>query len=771
MPRRVPRRRPVSRVVVRVLGVALLPFASLAPSVRADDAPRPAYPPTRTSDVVDVLHGERVADPYRWLEDNASREVEAWDRAQRALLRQVLDAVPGREALRARLDAELDLQGAPTLPGFEGGRAWYLRRDAGQNHPVLYARDRDGAGPEVAVIDPNAWSADGTEGLSGYDPSPDGRWLCYGRDTKGSEDKTLYLRDLSTGRDTDLRLTRCKFSSVVWAPDASGFYYSRQPDPDSVPPGQAQHHRRVFFHPLGGLVLDDPRVYGTGRPPLESMYLGGTSDRSAVVLYRGEPYRTTDVFRLERTQDGFATTPVFVGVPALSWGDRVGDRWLLVTDWKAPRKRILTAPFAGETPPERWTEFLPEGPGVIESLDVAGDRVVVHVREDVVSSLRVFKADGTPDGEVPLPGPGSVRGTTTKPGDSRLWYGFESNARPYTTYVVDLATSPRAPQVLDTTPTTLDPDTLVAERLLMPSKDGTKIPLFVLRRKDVPLDGRAPTLLYGYGGFRVGQTPTWASLRALWAEMGGVYVTACLRGGDEYGEAWHEAGSLAHKQNVYDDFIACADGLVAAGKASRERLAIAGGSNGGLLVAVVANQRPDLCQAVLCSVPLTDMLRFHRFQFAKIWTKEYGDPDVEAEYRWIRPYSPVHNVRPGAAYPACLVTAGLHEGRVDAFHARKIAAAWQAATSSSRPVLLAIDRDSGHGAASRKQLKEDQLDRFAFLLSQLGREGMTIRAVDARPVRPQPPAVQPQPPTPPPALPPTPEGPGVVPGKGPGMGG
>jgi len=726
---------------LRALVLAMLPIAAAARVVPADEPTRPVYPPTRTTDVVDVLHGEELADPYRWLEDNASPEVEAWDRAQQALVRTVLDAVPGREALRARLDAELDLQGAPTLPGFEGGRAWYLRRSAGQNHPVLYARDGDGAGPETTILDPNAWSADGTEGLSGWYPSPDGRWLCYGRDRKGSENTTLHLRDLANGQDTDLRITRCKFSGASWASDASGFWYTRLPDPDSVPAGEAQHHRRVYFHRLGGLLLDDPLVYGTGRPALETMWVGRTSDRRTVLLHRGEPYRTTDVLRVDVADGRPVTTPVFVGVPALSYADRVGDRWLLTTDWKAPRKRILTAPVGHDTPPAAWTEFLPEGPGVIESVDVAGDRVVVHVREDVVSSLRVFRADGTPDGEVPLPGPGSVRGTSTKPGDSRLWYGFESNARPYTTYVVDLATTPRTPKVLDTTPTTIDPDTLVAERFLVPSKDGTKIPLFVLRRKDVPLDGRAPTVLYGYGGFRVGQTPTWAALRALWAEMGGVYVTACLRGGDEYGEAWHAAGCLANKQNVYDDMIASAEGLVAQGKASRARLAIAGGSNGGLLVAVVANQRPDLCRAVLCAVPLTDMLRFHRFQFAKIWTKEYGDPDVEAEYRWIRPYSPVHNVRPGAAYPACFVTAGLHDGRVDAFHARKIAAAWQASTSSSRPVLLAIDRDSGHGAASRKQLKEDQLDRFAFLLAQLGREGITIRPVPA----PASPAVVPSP--------------------------
>jgi prolyl oligopeptidase len=264
-------------------------------------------------------------------------------------------------------------------------------------------------------------------------------------------------------------------------------------------------------------------------------------------------------------------------------------------------------------------------------------------------------------------------------------------------------------------------DRLVTTRARFASKDGTSIPVFVLHRRDVALDGKAPTVLSGYGGFRIGRYPSWSAVSALWADLGGVHVVACLGGGDEFGETWHAAGCLANKQNVFDDFIAAADGLVAKGWVARERLAIHGGSNGGLLVAACANQRPDLCRAVVCSVPLTDMLRFHRFQFAKIWTKEYGDPELAEQCGWLRPYSPYHNVRDGAAYPAALVTAGLEDGRVNAFHARKIAARWQAATSSDRPILLSIDRDSGHGSASRKQMKADVLDRFCFLTEELGK--------------------------------------------------
>jgi prolyl oligopeptidase len=300
-----------------------------------------------------------------------------------------------------------------------------------------------------------------------------------------------------------------------------------------------------------------------------------------------------------------------------------------------------------------------------------------------------------------------------------VWFSADGYDRPWTGYVVDLEAPERTPVALWTAATTVTVDRLVTTRARIRSRDGTEIPAFVLHRRDVALDGKAPTVLSGYGGFRIGRYPSWSPVWALWADLGGVFVVACLRGGDEFGEAWHAAGCLASKQNVFDDFVAVADGLVEEGWVARERLAIFGGSNGGLLVAACANQRPDLCRAVVCAVPLTDMLRFHRYKFARIWTKEYGDPDLEAQWRWIRPYSPYHNVREGAAYPAALVTAGLEDGRVNAFHARKIAARWQAATSSARPVLLSIDRDSGHGSASRRQMKADVLDRFCFLAEQL----------------------------------------------------
>jgi prolyl oligopeptidase len=476
----------------------------------------------------------------------------------------------------------------------------------------------------------------------------------------------------------------------------------------------------VYFHRLGGLVLDDERVYGAGRPDIESIDVAASHDGKTAFLSRGPPYVHDDFFALTLAEGRSSLEPVFVGAGANGRIDRVGDRYVLLTDWKAPRKRLLTTPVTGPFEPGAWKTLVPEGEGVLESFDVAGDVLVLLVREGMSSRLRVIGGDGTDAGEVPLPGPGTVQRVSTKPGDPRVWFTFEEYHRPETTYVCDLSAKERRIVDVERAATTVAVDRLVTERFRYPSKDGTEIPLVVLRRKDVPLDGKAPTLLYGYGGFRVAQVPRWSPTTALWVEMGGVFCAASLRGGDEFGEEWHAGGCLGKKQNVFDDFVAAADWLVSTGRAARERLAIRGGSNGGLLVAVVANQRPDLCRAVVCNVPLTDMLRFHRFQYAKTWTKEYGDPDEEACYRWIRPYSPYHNVVLGTAYPAALVTAGLEDGRVNAFHARKIAAAWQHATSSERPILLSIDRRSGHGSASKRQAKDEILDRFCFLRATLG---------------------------------------------------
>jgi prolyl oligopeptidase len=693
-----------------------------------DPAPRPAYPETRRTEDKDVLHGVDVPDPYRWLEDDQSKEVEAWDLAQNALLRKRLDACPRRAEIKQRLEQELDQGGIESLPRFAGAWAFYTYRTAGKNHPALYRRPADGKGEGQVVIDPNLWSADGTQGLGEWWPSPDGRHLVYGRDAKGSEDITLFVKDLDTGKDLPDVISRAKFTSVAWRRDARSFYYERLPDPDDVPAAEKQYHRRVRLHVLGTQVQDDPTLYGQGRPMLESAWVGTSSDEKHTFLVRGIPYETLDTFEIDETWGSPRLEPVLVGNDSRTYFDRVGDLYVLNTDFQAPRRRICVAERGRTQNPLHWTTIVPESDAVIENSALAKDRLVVLKRVNLAARLDVVGLDGKALGHVGLPSDGTVRSLAIKPDDTRLWFTFEAHNVPLSSWIVDLAQEPQGtgaaarftPQRVAVLPTSLKVDELVSERLDLLSKDGTKIPAYVLRRKDTPMDGSAPTVLYGYGGFRAGQYPAFSRSLGLWAELGGVYVVAALRGGDEFGEEWHEQGCLAKKQNVFDDFIAVADGLVAMGKARRETLAIQGGSNGGLLVATVANQRPDLCRAVVCSVPLTDMLRYHRFQYAKSWTKEYGDPDVKEHFGWIQPYSPYHNVKQGTAYPAALVTAGLADGRVNAFHARKIVAQWQRATSSTHPILLYLDRESGHGAASLKQAKAEILDRFCFLLMELG---------------------------------------------------
>jgi prolyl oligopeptidase len=704
---------------------AVLVVLLASPAARAKEGAdgRPQYPATRTDDVVDILHGEKVPDPYRWLEPDDAPEVEAWDLAQNALLRARLDAFPQRQALQDRLYAEMALGGMASLPTFRGGRRWYTYRRSDANHAILYVTNEAGTDEPRVVIDPNQWSADGTSTLNDWTVSPDGAHVAYRRGEKGSEDTTLYVLRVADGSVLADEITRTKFSSVVWSDDGKGFFYKRLPAPKTVPAGEEQYHSRIRYHALGTDPDADPIVYGEGRPMLESMWVYRSNDERHVFVTRGLPYQSVDTFELE-WKDGKATLhPIVVGAGDRTWVDRVGNTYVLNTDRNTGRREIFTAQrtLLGGVGTWRKKPFPAGETGVIEECwPVGGRHLLCHVKKNVVSHLYVAAFDSADIREIPLPGPGSVGGVSVKAGDERVWFTFQSYSRALTTYRCDLSSSDLAIEAIDVLPTSVELGDLVSVQTSYESKDGTEVPIFLLHHKDTKLDGSAPTVLYGYGGFRVGLYPRFSRSRAIWAERGGVYAVACLRGGAEFGEAWHQAGCLGNKQNVFDDFIAAADWLVSTGRASRAKLAIQGGSNGGLLVATCINQRPDLASAVVCGVPLTDMLRFHKFQYAKSWTKEYGDPDVAAEYAWIRPYSPYHNVQEGAAYPAMLVTAGLADSRVNAFHARKIVAAWQAATSSDKPVLLRIDRKGGHGAANVKRAYDEILDEWCFLLRELG---------------------------------------------------
>ena len=693
-------------------------------------------PTSRRGEAVDVLHGETIPDPYRWMEHDEAPEVIAWDKAQDDYARAYLEACPDREILAQRFAEEFGQTSIKGIPTFEAGRRWYLQRAAGANHAVLYVTDPDDTldTPRV-VLDPNTWSEDATVGMNQWFVSPTGSHVAYLRDEKGSEASTLHIRDIVTGTDLPEVITRAKFSSVLWDEDGKGFLYHRLPDPESVPAAEAQHHRRTFHHTLGDRVIDDLPVYGRHRPAIEFRHIYRSSDRKHVFLLRGMPYREHEVFELLRDGDQFSIRPVITGLKDRTYVDRIGDRYVLSSDRENPKRAIYVAPVQEDGRPGPWRELaVPRSQrGVVDRWEVLDERyVVIHVRDNVVSKLYVHELidEGAPAQaavEIKLPCPGVVGRTASRPGDTRLWFSFQAMSVPTSRMVVDVSRADPVPVAEEQTPTTVDLSQLVSEQLSYTSKDGTEVPLLIVRHKDTD-PSKAACVLYGYGGFNVGMQPRFSRTRALFAAEGGMYVLACLRGGNEYGEAWHEAGARANKQNVFDDFIAAADFLVRERGVDRKRLAIQGGSNGGLLVATVINQRPDLCAAVVCGVPLTDMLRYHKFQFAKTWTMEYGNPDIAEEFAWIRPYSPYHNTVQGAQYPAILVTAGLHDGRVDAFHARKMVAAWQHASGGGAPILLRLDRVGGHGAASLKHVIEELVDEHAFLRKVLGPPGAAPQA-------------------------------------------
>ncbi len=707
---------------MRQLLAPLMLLFLAAPLVAKEAPPKPlVYPETRKTDDFDEMHGEKILDPYRWLEPDQPEEVVAWDNAQNEVFRKHVDGYPERAAIWKRLEAEMAMGGLKSLPTFEGGKRFYTYRAKGENQAVLYVTSEDESAEPKVVLNPNTWNEDQTASVQAWKVSPNGRYVAYRRDDKGSEETTLYIKDLETGETLPEFYDRTKHGSIVWAADSSGFFYSRMPLPGSVPKGQEQHNRRIYWHKLGTLPVDDPIVYGQGRPALESGWPYMTSDKKHLLIARGLPYRSVDTLELKMVDGRPELIPLNMGDGSRTWIDRVGDTYVINSDRYSGNREIFTAQATADGGIGRWTKVpFPAGKtGVVKDFYVVGERYLLcHIRQNVMSRLYVASLMDPGIREIRLPEPGTVNDVKVKHGDSRIWFMFQSYSRPHTIYRCNLAdTEPELVREAQL-PTNVKVDELVSQQTTYTSKDGTKIPIFLLSHKDTKLDGSSPTVLYGYGGFRVGMYPRFSRSRGIWAEMGGVFAVACLRGGDEFGEDWHQAGCLGNKQNVYDDFIAAADWLVEKGYASRGNLAIQGGSNGGLLVAVCINQRPDLAGAVICGVPLTDMLRYHRFQFAKSWTKEYGDPDVKEEFDWIRPYSPYHNA-PRATYPALLVTAGLVDGRVNAFHARKMAAVWQEKSTSGEPVLLRIDRKGGHGAANVTRAYQEILDEWCFLLREL----------------------------------------------------
>jgi prolyl oligopeptidase len=683
----------------------------------------PVYPAAPSVDAADVLHGERIPDPYRWLEDGDTPETRAWTESQNALTEGYLARAPGRPAIRRRLD-ELLAIGAISVPSPAHGRYFYQRREGRQNQPVLYVRvGVDGA--DRPAVDPNALDPAGTTALDWYYPSDDGSLLAYGLSENGSEQSVLHVLDVARGVTLADRIARTRSADLAWLPDASGFYYTRYPAPGAVPEGEEHYHRAVFFHRLGEDPDGDPLVF----QPAQKEYWPGVTlspDGRWLGIHVARTFDQTDLYLGDRhALRGGAIVPPLVAVaedlPASFEGEVAHGRLFLRTNLDAPTYRLF------EVDPERparghWRELVPaRSDAVLEGVRVLADRLALSYLERATSRLRLADLDGGLRREIALPTLGSLFGLGGEPDGHELFYGFSSYTVPPSVYRLDLRTE--AQTLWRRVEADVDPERFEVQQVIVPSPDGTAVTMFLVHRRGLDRTGDTPTYLTGYGGFNISMTPAFSRSLLLWLEHGGLVAIPNIRGGGEYGETWHQAGMLERKQNSFDDFIAAAEWLIRERYTRPERLAVAGGSNGGLLMGAVLTQRPELFGAVVVQVPLLDMLRYHRFQIARLWIPEYGSPDDPQAFAWLRAYSPYHHVRPGTAYPAVLLATAESDTRVDPMHARKMAARLQAATTSSRPVLLRLEARAGHGAGKPLSKVLDELtDTWTFVFSEVGVE-------------------------------------------------
>jgi prolyl oligopeptidase len=699
-------------------------WASVPPSVAVAKPPVP----TRADALVEKIHGVAVADPYRWLENAGSPEVAAWTEQQNALTQRTLDAFPGRQGLAKRLWQlyEIGSLGVP-VPRHRGRerRYFYTRRDGKQNQPVLYVRDGIEGGDRV-LVDVNQLSADGTRALDWWFPSDDGALVAYGVSADGNEESVLRVREVATGRDLPDEISRTRACSLAWFPDGKGFFYTRYPEPGAVPAGEEKYHRGVFRHALGADPGVDEKLFGAGRDLKDwpGVTLSPSGRWLAIEVAQG--WSRSAIYLLDM-RAGHAAAPVTVvdGIEAnFEVVELLDDRLYLRSNQDAPRGRLFVA---GVRRPQRehWHELLPQTDEILEGATVLRGEIAALYLKDASSRVRLFSVEGKPLGELPLPGLGSVGGLGAERRGDELFLSFTSFLTPTTILRQRLAHADEAasaPTVWKQIAAPIDPGAFEVEQARYKSRDGTECQIFLVRRKGPrPADGKSPTLLYGYGGFNVNVLPRWEPQVAPFLEHGGVFAVAVLRGGGEYGEAWHQAGMLARKQNVFDDFIAAAEWLVAQKITTPARLAISGRSNGGLLTGATLTQRPELFRAVICGVPLLDMIRYHKFRIAQLWIPEYGSSEDPEQFKWLYAYSPYHHVKDGVRYPAVFIHTAESDTRVDPMHARKMTARLQAATGGAGPVLLRLESKAGHGAGKPLAKVIDQLtDEWSFLFSQLG---------------------------------------------------
>jgi prolyl oligopeptidase len=696
-----------------IFAVTLLMTPQLRPAEPKDSY---HYPPAKVEPITEKLHGVEVKDPYRWLEDANNAEVKKWVEEENALTRSVLDKLPGREVIHHRLGQLLEI-GSISAPTPVKGRYFYSKRAGKENQPIHYVREGL-QGKDRVLLDPNTLAKDGATAVDWTFPSHDGKLFVYGLSTNGNEQSTLHIRNVDDGKDLPDVIERTRACSLAWLPDNKGFYYTRFPAPGSVPEGQENYNRHVFLHKLGDDPAKDPKVFGEGRLPEDWPNVALSPDGHWLIVVEEQGWAKAEVYFKDCQKADAKFQPLVEKVEARFDVIARNDRFLVHTNEKAPRYRLM------EVDPEKpdrasWKVLIPEEKDVLESVAAVGNSLVAQYSHKATSRAVVFDRDGKKIDDIGLPTLGSLSGLNGEWDGNEAFYAFQSFAMAPTIYRLDLKS--KKTDLWQQVKAGIDFDQYEVEQVTYPSKDKTPITMFLAHKKGLQRDGNNPTLLYGYGGFNINLSPAFNASRFLFLEKGGLLAIANLRGGGEYGEKWHEAGMLGNKQNVFDDFIAAAEWLIGQKYTNPKRLGIQGGSNGGLLVGAALTQRPDFFKAVVCQVPLLDMLRYHKFLIARLWIPEFGSPDNADQFKWLEKYSPYHHVKDGAAYPAVLLEAAESDSRVDALHARKMAARLQAATSSSEPILLRLESKAGHGAGKpRAKIVDELTDVYSFLFWQLG---------------------------------------------------
>jgi prolyl oligopeptidase len=679
----------------------LISLVALAPSCLFAAT---AYPPTQTVDHVDVYHGIAVPDPYRWLEDLDTPETKAWVDAQNAHTAAALAQMPEVEQVRRRL-TELWNYERYGLPTKEAGWIFFTKNDGLQNQSVVYVQEGMEGTPRV-LIDPNQWSADGTVAVTSISPSPDGKWLGYGVAVGGADWNEFKLREVATGQDASDHLRWIKFSGMSWTHDSRGFFYARYPEPagGDLKVFSRVEHRKIYYHRVGTPQADDQLIFELPQHPQRSFGAQVSSDGRYVVMgisqpgARGNQIAYLDLQDAKDPQlggpvtmlvDSFDTTYGFLG--------NIGRTFFFSTTQDAPRGRVIAIDLDHGLAAART--IIPETADTIDAVRMSAGRFVVTYMRDVANRVAIFDAEGRSLGEIPLPGLGAVLAVGGKFRDPEVFVNFSSFLYPGTLLRHNLETGQTS--VWREARTDFDASQYETKQVFYPSMDGTKIPMFITHKKGLRLDGSAPGWLYGYGGFNVVMRPQFAVPPLVWIEQGGVYAVANLRGGGEYGRAWHDAGTQERKQNVFDDFIAAAEYLVSEGYTAHEKLVIDGRSNGGLLLGAVVNQRPELFAAAVPAVGVMDMLRYHKFTAGASWARDFGTSDTAEGFSSLIAYSPLHTVRPRTKYPAVLVTTGDQDDRVHPGHSYKYTAAMQAAAApASGPILIHIEANAGHGGSS-----------------------------------------------------------------------